>query len=97
MSQVTAHPTQLWRFCVDLERHGELDGIFFATQEEIDGVVGSRIYFGEVLGKHSEVIVDVRREDFEAYELSEATVAELQRVVSSRTLSGFNPLSYRRL
>jgi hypothetical protein len=38
-------------------RQGDLDGVFIATLEQVDVLVeeGIEIYFGEVLGKHSEI------------------------------------------
>ena len=46
---------KLWKFHWDCGRQGDLDGVFIATEEEVQSLVGQEVYFGEVLGKHSEV------------------------------------------
>lgn len=44
----------IYRFNWD-SRGGSLSGIFAATTEEVKALEGQEVYFGEVLGKHSEV------------------------------------------
>lgn len=43
---------------------GRLQGIFSADYEEIASMLGKEAYFGECLGKHSEVIVNLTKEMF---------------------------------
>lgn len=47
----------IYRMNIDCGRMGELEGVFTATKEQIkkltDGTIS--VYWGEVLGKHSEV------------------------------------------
>lgn len=45
----------LYKLYVDYGRMGSLYGIFLATKEEMKDLIGTYLYFGEVLGKHSEV------------------------------------------
>lgn len=51
----TAEKKALWKFYWDCGRQGSLDGVFLATKAEVEGSIGRKVYFGEVLGKHSEV------------------------------------------
>lgn len=44
----------LYRFAWDF-RGGRVEGVFAATAEEVAAAIGREAYFGEVLGKHSEV------------------------------------------
>lgn len=44
----------LWSFYWDCE-YGELCGLFKATREEVKSLTGKMAYFGEVLGKFTEV------------------------------------------
>ena len=39
----------------DCGRQGMVDGLFVTTQEKIDAAIGTEVYFGEILGKHSEI------------------------------------------
>lgn len=45
----------LYLFYVDCGRMGTLQGLFVATQEEVDNLIGEEVCFYEVLGKHSEI------------------------------------------
>jgi len=49
----------VYKFKHDFGRYGKLKGIFVADDSEIENLIGKEIYFGEVLGKHSEVIVEI--------------------------------------
>lgn len=48
-------PVYLWKFEWNLGRSGSVSGLFSATQAEVDTVIGREVYFGSILGKHSEV------------------------------------------
>jgi hypothetical protein len=48
----------LYRFEWSL-RGGEVAGLFVATPEELQAAIGKQLYFGEILGKHSEVSGDL--------------------------------------
>lgn len=50
----------LVEFFVDCGRMGSLDGMTVTTQETLDKVMGTNIWFDEPLGKHSEydVVLD---------------------------------------
>lgn len=49
---------KLYRFEVDYGRSGKLSGLFVSTDEDLNLLNDTTIYFGEVLGKHSEVWID---------------------------------------
>ena len=48
----------LVRFEIDYGRHGSIEGLFVTTKEWMEALTGETIYFGEILGKHSEVCID---------------------------------------
>ena len=48
---------KIYKFQADFGRMGVLDGVFVSTDENLQELYGKEIYFGEVLGKHSEVIL----------------------------------------
>lgn len=45
----------IYRFFEDCGRHGSLEGLFAATEEEVASLMGETAYMSEVLGKHSEI------------------------------------------
>ena len=48
-------PKNLYQFHWDCGRMGSILGIFAATEAEIKAALGKSLYFGEVLGKHSDI------------------------------------------
>lgn len=54
----------LYRFNHVFGRMGEVEDIVTLDAEQLDLLVGSMANFGECLGKHSEVVFEVLREDF---------------------------------
>ncbi|ATO50997.1 hypothetical protein P4V86_15460 [Brevibacillus laterosporus] len=83
----------LWRFYWDWGRSGELEGLFVATENEIQGLAGKSAYFGEVLGKHSEVYGTLEQGDFAKINLDSETVEKVVEVLGV-SWSGFDPRHY---
>ncbi|ADQ53308.1 hypothetical protein 65p300 [Aeromonas phage 65] len=46
---------KLYRFYWDAGRGGSVEGLFVEDSEVVEKYIGSDVYFGEILGKHSEV------------------------------------------
>lgn len=86
---------KLWKFSEDYGRMGDVEGLFIATEEEIDKfLVGKEISFGEILGKHSEISICFEKKDFKCLEVSESTVNELFIALGSRSIAGYNPFEH---
>lgn len=86
---------KLWKFSEDYGRAGDVEGLFIATEEEVDKfLVGREICFGEILGKHSEVSISFEKKDFKCLDVSESTIAELFIAVDSRSIAGYNPFEH---
>lgn len=83
-------PGALWRFTYS-RRGGRLIGLFVATQEEVDAHLGKTIYFGEVLGKHSDVEVVFDRGCVSRVEVDPAAVAMITDALG-KTWCGWNPI-----
>lgn len=79
----------LWKFYWDYGRSWEVEGVFKATKEDVERLIGYEVYFGEILGKHSEVGGII--EEGEITLLSDDPLKVLQSVES-----GYNPLEYVR-
>lgn len=56
-------------------------------------MIGKELYFGEVLGKHSEIYGIVEKEDIKEIKVSKNTIEELQEKCGYN-ISGYNPLDY---
>jgi hypothetical protein len=83
----------LWKMIFDCGRSGCLEGLFIATQEEIDNLIGSKVYFGEVLGKHSEVYGAIEEGEITKVDLDSEIVEKVSAILGD-TWSGYNPLEY---
>lgn len=83
---------KLWKFSEDYGRYGKVEGLFIATEEEINKfLVGKNINFGEILGKHSDVSISFEKKDFKCLDVSDSTVNELFTALDSRSIAGYNP------
>lgn len=73
---------------------GELDGLFVADQSEVDALIGKELYFGEVLGKHSEIYGTLEADEITVKSDDPAFMKKFIEVMGAGTISGFNPLEY---
>ena len=81
----------IYRYSESFGRQGDLSGVFTATAAEVDAAMGRKVYFGEVLGKHSDVWSVMGPEDITLVSDAPEAVA----VVDSLGLAtGTNPLEY---
>ena len=77
----------LWSFYWDCGRQGEVEGLFKATKEEVKNAIGKRAYFGEILGKHSEIYGTIEADEIKL-------VSDNPIEVMNDVESGYNPLEY---
>lgn len=70
---------------------GDLHGIFVATDDQIQQALGKDAYFGEVLGKHSDIIVCLKGDMFKVVTDDRDFVGKF---IQYRCESGLNPLHY---
>lgn len=86
---------KLYRFKAYFGRMGTLAGLFVADDaEEVAPAIGRRAYFGEALGKHSEVEIDpLEPKHFEALTDDAAFIEKFEAFGCA---SGVNPLHYLR-
>ena len=83
---------KLWKFSEDYGRMGVVEGLFIATEEEVDRFLrDKKINFGEILGKHSEVSVCFDNEHLKCLDVSESTINELFQKINSRCIVGQDP------
>jgi hypothetical protein len=73
---------------------GFLEGIFIASQEDIDNILGEEIWFGEVLGKHSDIHGTLTEEDLTLKSDDQEFITKMIEIFGAGTISGFNPFDY---
>lgn len=86
---------KLYRFEVNYGRHGSLEGLFVATEYELNLLNNSTVNFGEALGKHSEVCLD----EFKWQECCTVVSDDEEKIkwlvsILGYSVSGYNPLEY---
>jgi len=82
----------LYEFDWDYGRMGRVRGLFIATKQEVNDAIGKELYFGEILGKHSEVYGPLESEDVIIKSEDQDFISKLEEVIGSRNISGYNPL-----
>ena len=81
----------VWRFEVDCGRMGMLEGIFTATQQELEAIYGYTQFVHDVLGKHSEIQVAYEAGHFTKVSDNATAVRVFDATVGEQ---GINPLTY---
>ena len=85
----------IYTYYKDFGRMGELEGLFIADHEDLIKLDGKTIYFGEVLGKHSEVIVEFSYdEDIDVRTQDQDFIKKFQEIMGKNFSTGNNPLDY---
>ncbi|MGV6935852.1 hypothetical protein ACWA2B_10095 [Paenibacillus sp. CMM36] len=85
----------LYKFNWDCGRQGEVEGLFVATKKEVNYAIGKEVYFGEILGKHSEVYGTIEEGEIEKINIDPSAVEQVAKHLG-QTWSGYNPLHYIR-
>jgi len=80
-----------YRFTLDCARFGTLTGVFTAEENDIQSIIGENVYFGEVLGKHSEVSALMEPDMFTKLTDDQDFIAKFDEFGLE---SGYNPLDY---
>ena len=81
---------KLYSFSSYFGRMGSLKGLFVEDEERVAKVIGKEVYYGEVLGKHSEIYDELRESDLKVINCSEAFVKEFEEL---NLQNGFNPIA----
>lgn len=84
---------KLYSFHWDCGSHGDLDGLFVADEKEVQSALGKEIYFGEVLGKHSEIYGTLEDNDISIVSEDQEKIEWLVSLLGT-SVSGSNPLEY---
>ena len=80
----------IYKFHVDFGRMGSLRSVLIADSDAVAKSIGRRVYFGEVLGKHSEVFFNLEESHLTAVSTDPAAI----ELLTSLSLEmGLNPLA----
>lgn len=82
------------RFYWDCGRMGEVDGLFVTTKEALEAAYGKEVYFGEILGKHSEVYGTFNEGDITILTEDQDFITKFIEIMGDGEISGYNPLGY---
>ena len=85
---------KLYKFFWDCGRMGEMDGLFVADDKDVTETIGKELYFGEVLGKHSEVCGTLEEKDITIISEDQEKIGWLVDTLQSYSISGWNPLEF---
>ena len=83
----------IYKMSIDCGRAGSLEGIFVAEDDEVNHLIDSKIEisFGEVLGKHSDIVATLERSEVERI-TDDPSVIEIFEKYGFH--SGYDPFDY---
>ena len=81
----------LYKFHRDCGRMGDLSGVFIATVNEVFKALGKEVYFGSVLGKHSEIHGPLEEGDLEKLCVPDVVIEAFEEY---NLCTGYNPLNF---
>lgn len=82
----------IYEFYWDCGRSGDLEGLFIADSDDVAKAIGKNIYFGEVLGKHSEVEGILEAGDITLKTDDQEFIAKVIEIFGENFGSGFDPI-----
>ncbi len=83
----------VYKMSIAFGRMGDIDGVFVAKKSHVKILIDSemQVYFGEVLGKHSEIYSKIEKKSIKMVSDNEDVV----KVIKTNGLeSGYNPFDY---
>ena len=91
-------------FFWDCGRMGDLSGLFICEKEDLKNIEGKEVYFGECLGKYSEISGAISADDFTIKTEDQEFIQKFIEIMgdgtysvesdSTFTISGYNPFDY---
>jgi len=85
---------KLYSFYWDYGRMGGVEGLFIADESKVKKAIGKHVYFGEILGKHSEVDGKLESGDLEVKSDDQEFIKKFEEIMGKNFSSGHNPLDY---
>lgn len=82
---------KLYKFSANFGRMGKLSGIFVQDEDLVSALMGKSVYFGEALGKHSEIDCKITTENLTALTDDQSFISKF---LQFKCESGTNPFDY---
>ena len=82
----------LVKFEADFGRNGNLSGMFICDINELINAYGRKVEFGDVLGKHSNLVFELEYPMFTV--CADKELIEKLEETFGKNIVGYNPLSY---
>jgi hypothetical protein len=79
---------KLYKYTIGLYNSFD-EGLFVSTDDEIKNYLGTEIEWGEIDGKHTEVVSTLQESDLEVVSESEIFIEKFEKYVGS---FGYNPI-----
>lgn len=84
----------IYEFYMDCGRMGDVSSTFIADKEDVAKAIGKYIYFGEILGKHSEVTCNLEEDHLEIKTDDQDFIAMFESIMGEGWSTGNNPMEY---
>lgn len=84
---------KMYKFFWDCGTKGNVESVFIAEEENVKKLIGKEVYFGEVLGKHSEIYGILKNEDLKIMSEDQGLIVKLENFFGE-AIAGLNPLDY---
>jgi hypothetical protein len=78
----------------DCGRMGVVEGLFITDEDSLAKAYGKEVYFGEILGKHSDISGAFHGDSITIKSKDQDFIDKLESVIGSKNISGYNPLDY---
>lgn len=79
-------------FNLDCGRMGNLSSTFVCDKEDLESLYDEEVYFGEVLGKHSEVVATLDESNFTIKSDDQEFINKFSEIMGDYWSTGHNPL-----
>lgn len=84
----------IYNFFMDCGRMGDVEGTFVANKEDVQKAIGKYIYFGEILGKHSEVSCNLDEGCLTLVTEDQEFISKFEEIMGEGWSSGHNPMDH---
>lgn len=81
----------VYKMHIDCGQMGDVSAVFVASDEDMKNLMGKEVYFGEILGKHSNIVGIMEESDFTRI-TDDPLVVNL--FLEHDLSTGHNPFSY---
>lgn len=84
----------IYEFNLDCGRMGSLAGLFVADKEEVEKAIGTEVYYGEVLGKHSDIFAELESDQLQVKSDDQDFIDKFESIFGAYFSTGHNPIEY---